>query len=91
MPYSKGFQKRETPLPMSRGLKRTLGSLLTVIVLYSLLGFFILPGVALRITNQQLANYATVPAKLERLEFNPYTLELTLWDLNIGTDRKSVV
>lgn len=91
MPYSKGFQKRETPLPMSRGLKRTLGSLLTVIVLYSLLGFFILPGVALRITNQQLANYATVPAKLERLEFNPYTLELTLWDLNIGTPGKEQV
>ncbi|RMV76632.1 hypothetical protein ALP07_04631, partial [Pseudomonas savastanoi pv. glycinea] len=91
MPYSKGFQKRETPLPMSRGLKRTLGSLLTVIVLYSLLGFFILPGVALRITNQQLANYATVPAKLERLEFNPYTLELTLWGLNIGTPGKEQV
>ncbi|KPB34391.1 Uncharacterized protein AC515_2626 [Pseudomonas savastanoi pv. phaseolicola] len=76
---------------MSRGLKRTLGSLLTVIVLYSLLGFFILPGVALRITNQQLANYATVPAKLERLEFNPYTLELTLWGLNIGTPGKEQV
>ncbi|MFH7489566.1 hypothetical protein, partial [Pseudomonas syringae group genomosp. 7] len=79
MPYSKGFQKRATPLPISRGLKRTLGSLMSVIVLYSLLVFFILPGVALRIANQQLPNYATVPAKLERLEFNPYTLELTLW------------
>ncbi|EPN70868.1 hypothetical protein A234_22153, partial [Pseudomonas syringae pv. actinidiae ICMP 19101] len=31
---------------MSKGLKRTFGSLLAVIVLYSLLGFFILPGVA---------------------------------------------
>ncbi len=91
MPYSKGFQKRETPLPMSRGLKRTLGSLLAVIALYSLLGFFILPGVALRIANQQLANYATVPAKLERLEFNPFTLELTLWGLNIGTPGKEQV
>ncbi|CZT30620.1 hypothetical protein PCPL58_4164 [Pseudomonas cerasi] len=91
MSYSKGFQKRETPLPMSRGLKRTLGSLLAVIALYSLLGFFILPGVALRIANQQLANYATVPAKLERLEFNPFTLELTLWGLNIGTPGKEQV
>ncbi|WP_122848395.1 DUF748 domain-containing protein, partial [Pseudomonas viridiflava] len=70
---------------MSRGLKITFGSLLTVIVLYSLLGFFILPGIALRIANQQLANYSTAPAKIERLEFNPYTLELTLWGLNIGT------
>ncbi|WP_122556412.1 DUF748 domain-containing protein [Pseudomonas viridiflava] len=70
---------------MSRGLKITFGSMLTVIVLYSLLGFFILPGIALRIANQQLANYSTAPAKIERLEFNPYTLELTLWGLNIGT------
>ncbi|WP_449117149.1 DUF748 domain-containing protein [Pseudomonas viridiflava] len=70
---------------MSRGLKITFGSLLTVIVLYSLLGFFILPGIALRIANQQLANYSTAPAKIERLEFNPYTLKLTLWGLNIGT------
>lgn len=69
---------------MSRGLKITFGSLLSVVVLYSLLGFFILPGIALRVANQQLANYSTAPAKIERLEFNPYTLELTLWGLNIG-------
>ncbi|KPW37759.1 hypothetical protein ALP45_01349 [Pseudomonas coronafaciens pv. atropurpurea] len=91
MPYSKGFQKRETPLPMSRGLKYTLGSVLAVLALYSLLGFFILPGVALRVANQQLANYSTVPARLERLEFNPYTLELTLWGMNIGTPGKEQV
>ncbi|SDW20740.1 protein of unknown function [Pseudomonas syringae] len=91
MPYSKDLQKRETSLPMSRGLKYTLGSVLAVLVLYSLLGFFILPGVALRIANQQLANYSTVPAKLERLEFNPYTLELTLWGLNIGTPGKEQI
>ncbi|KPW72814.1 Uncharacterized protein ALO76_05139, partial [Pseudomonas syringae pv. coriandricola] len=78
-------------MPMSRGLKYTLGSVLAVLVLYSLLGFFILPGVALRIANQQLANYSTVPAKLERLEFNPYTLELTLWGLNIGTPGKEQI
>lgn len=69
---------------MSKGLKRTLGTVLAVVVLYSLLGFFILPGVALRIANQQLANYATAPASLERLELNPYTLEVTLWGLKIG-------
>ncbi|WP_183136065.1 DUF748 domain-containing protein [Pseudomonas viridiflava] len=76
---------------MSRGLKITLGSLLTVFALYSLLGFFILPGVALRIANQQLAIYSTAPAKIERLEFNPYTLELTVWGLNIGTPGKEEI
>ncbi|TFZ32775.1 hypothetical protein EWW49_36005, partial [Pseudomonas syringae] len=71
MPYSKGFQKRETPLPMSRGLKRPLGPLLAVIALYSWLGFFILPGVALRIATQHPANSAPVPATPDRLAFNP--------------------
>ncbi|WP_397449882.1 DUF748 domain-containing protein [Pseudomonas sp. NA-150] len=69
---------------MPKGLKRAIGALLTVIALYSVLGFLILPGVALRIINQQLANYSTVPAKLDRLELNPYSLEVTLWGLNIG-------
>ncbi|NWB94185.1 DUF748 domain-containing protein [Pseudomonas agarici] len=69
---------------MPKGLKRALGALLTVLALYTVLGFFILPGVGLRIANQQLAHYATVPAKLQRLEFNPFSLELTLWGLNIG-------
>lgn len=69
---------------MPKGLKRAIGALLTVIALYSLLGFLILPGIALRIVNQQLANYSTVPAKLDRLELNPYSLEVTLWGLNIG-------
>ncbi|MCF5709409.1 DUF748 domain-containing protein [Pseudomonas syringae] len=91
MSYSKDLRKSETPLPMSRGLKITLGSLLTVFALYSLLGFFILPGVALRIANQQLAIYSTAPAKIERLEFNPYTLELTVWGLNIGTPGKEEI
>ncbi len=76
---------------MSKGLIRTIGTLLALFVLYSLLGFFILPGVALRIANQQLADYATVPTKLERLELNPYTLELTLWGLNIGEPGKEQI
>jgi uncharacterized protein involved in outer membrane biogenesis len=70
---------------MPKGLKRAICALLTVIALYSLLGFLILPGIALRIVNQQLATYSTVPATLGRLEINPYALEITLWGLNIGT------
>ncbi|WP_338526466.1 DUF748 domain-containing protein [Pseudomonas batumici] len=76
---------------MSKGLKRALGALLTVLALYAVLGFLILPGVGLRIANQQLANYATVPASLQRLEFNPFSLELTLWGLNIGQPGKEQV
>jgi len=76
---------------MSKGLKRALGALLTVLALYTVLGFLILPGIGLRIANQQLANYATVPASLQRLEFNPFSLELTLWGLNIGQPGKEQI
>jgi uncharacterized protein involved in outer membrane biogenesis len=76
---------------MPKGLKRAIGALLAVFALYSLLGFLILPGIALRVINQQLANYSTVPAKLDRLELNPYSLEVTLWGLNIGAPGKEDV
>ncbi|NBB13202.1 DUF748 domain-containing protein [Pseudomonas sp. SLFW] len=76
---------------MPKGLKRAIGALLAVFAIYSVLGFLILPGIALRVINQQLANYATVPARLDRLELNPYTLEVTLWGLNIGAPGKEQI
>ncbi|MFJ2549262.1 DUF748 domain-containing protein [Pseudomonas sp. NPDC087612] len=76
---------------MPKGLKRALGAMLAAVALYSLLGFLILPGVALRIANQQLTSYATVPAHLQRIELNPFSLELTLWGLQIGEPGKEQV
>ena len=76
---------------MLKGLIRAIGAVLIAIALYSVLGFLILPGIGLRIINQQLANYATVPAKLDRLEFNPFSLELTLWGLKVGEPGKEQV
>ncbi|MBT1264011.1 DUF748 domain-containing protein [Pseudomonas sp. VS40] len=76
---------------MPKGLIRAAGALLTALALYSLLGFLILPGIALRIANQQLANYATVPARIERIELNPFSLEVTAWGLQIGEPGKEQV
>ncbi|WP_439877783.1 DUF748 domain-containing protein [Pseudomonas prosekii] len=76
---------------MPKGLIRALGALLTALALYSLLGFLILPGIALRIANQQLANYATTPAHIQRIELNPFSLEVTLWGLIIGEPGKEQV
>ncbi|BAU76587.1 DUF748 domain-containing protein [Metapseudomonas furukawaii] len=72
---------------MYKGLKRAACALLIAVALYSLLGFLILPGIALRVANQQLAEYATVPARLERIQLNPFSLELTLWGLHLGEER----
>lgn len=76
---------------MYKGLIRVVGALLTALALYSLLGFLILPGIALRVANQQLANYATTPATIQRIELNPFSLEVTLWGLNIGEPGKEQV
>ncbi|WP_223515625.1 DUF748 domain-containing protein [Pseudomonas sp. GL-B-19] len=88
MPYSKALRFRQMKPHMPKGLIRAIGALLTALALYSLLGFLILPGIALRVANQQLANYATVPAHLQRIELNPFSLEVTLWGLVIGEPGK---
>lgn len=69
---------------MPNAMKRAFSGLMTALVVYCLLGFLILPGVAQRVVNQQLDEYATVPARLERIEFNPFSLELTLHNLRMG-------
>ncbi|MGZ0705533.1 DUF748 domain-containing protein [Pseudomonas piscis] len=76
---------------MTKGLIRATGALLTVLALYSLLGFLILPGIALRVANQQLANYATTPAHIQRIELNPFSLEVTVWGLSVGEPGKEQV
>lgn len=69
---------------MSNGMKRALVGLMSALICYCLLGFLTLPGVAQRLINQQLVQYATVPAELERIEFNPFSLKLTLFNLRLG-------
>jgi len=69
---------------MPKGLKPALATLAIAPALYSLLGFLVLPGVALQAINRQLPRFVTQPAGLERLEFNPFTLELTLHRLRLG-------
>ena len=69
---------------MPKGLKRGLAAVVLVPLLYALLGFFLLPWLGLKLANQKLTEYATVPASLERIELNPFSLELTLHNLRIG-------
>jgi uncharacterized protein involved in outer membrane biogenesis len=91
VPYSKALRFRQMKPHMPKGLIRAIGALLTALALYSLLGFLILPGIALRVANQQLANYATVPARIQRIELNPFSLEVTLWGLIVGEPGKEQV
>ncbi|MEH6565598.1 MAG: DUF748 domain-containing protein [Halopseudomonas sp.] len=59
-------------------------SCLIISFAYTVIGFLVLPGVALHVINQQLDKYANLPAHLSRVEFNPFSMEATLWDLHVG-------
>lgn len=61
-----------------------------LLLLYAWAGFLLLPAVGLRLINQQLAHYSTEPARLERLEFNPFTLQLDAWHLRIGEQEETL-
>ena len=69
---------------MSKGFKRLFITLISALAVYSWLGFLLIPSVALKVMNQQLGIYAKAPAHLYRLEFNPFTFELSAWDFQLG-------
>lgn len=71
---------------MLKFLKRLCVVLLASLSLYSLLGFWVLPKTALYFANQQLPHYATLPAQIRDITFNPFTLKLTVSGLQLGTD-----
>lgn len=71
--------------------KTLLISLVAALTLYALLGFVLLPAIALHLVNKQLEQRATVPAQLDDIKFNPFTLELTLHDLHIGEPQQPEV
>src|SRR5690606_24300593 len=69
---------------MSKGLIRSGWLLLFELLFYSMISFLILHVIVLRTANQQLAHYATVPATLERLAFNTFTMTLYLHYMRLG-------
>lgn len=64
--------------------KTVLVSLLVAVFAYSLIGILLLPAIVLHVANQQLNALSNAPARLERVEFNPFSFETTLWNLHIG-------
>ncbi|HET8704803.1 MAG TPA: hypothetical protein VFM46_00765, partial [Pseudomonadales bacterium] len=63
---------------LSKKQKLGLGVIALTPALYAAAGFWLLPRLALSLINQELKQYSQVPAQLDRVEFNPFTLELTL-------------
>ena len=69
---------------MLKAFKRLAITLISLLAIYSWLGFLLVPSIALKATNDQLDIYANSPANLQRLEFNPFTFELNAWGFHIG-------
>lgn len=61
-----------------------------LLVLYSWLGFLLVPAIALNLINQKLAEFSSEPARLQRLEFNPFNLKLDAWRLQIGDNNDTI-
>lgn len=77
--------------PIKRRLFTSAKRLLAAVGLYALLGFLLLPYVARYGVNYLLAEKATVPASLARIQFNPFTLELSLHGLRVGASDTETV
>lgn len=71
---------------MSFKAKSLITKLLAALVVYSAVGFWLLPGLALDVVNKQLAKRLTVPARLASLDFNPFTLELKAGAWYVGNE-----
>lgn len=65
--------------------------LVLVLFIYSLLGALVLPAVILHNVNQQLSTLSNQAAKLQRVEFNPFNLQLILHDFHLGDDPTPVL
>ena len=74
---------------MPKGLKRATSALLIAFALYSLLGFLILPGIGLRIANQQLeASVAPQPCLAQDKDLHQARLHLALVGSGFTTEIK---
>ncbi|WP_320171720.1 DUF748 domain-containing protein [Maridesulfovibrio sp.] len=56
----------------------------TVLVFYTLIGFFLIPFTARKVAVSKLPELLHRPVSIERVDFNPYTLRLQIGGLSIG-------
>lgn len=75
---------------MRKFLKGLGWALPCLFALYCWLGFLAIPSLGLVVGNQLLARYSTEAASLQRLELNPLSLELCLWQLQIGDAKPEI-
>ena len=78
---------QETPKPRFFTLKRLgigLGTILAIVVLFGLLGYYWLPGFAKSQLEQRLSELLERPVTVRSIEVKPYTLEFALIGFRVG-------
>lgn len=71
-------------LHVPKGVKRIGFGLFIALLLYVLLGFWALPHAARSFLNGYLQDHVRVPANIARIELNPFTGELGVYDFKVG-------
>lgn len=69
---------------MRKALVRSLYTLICLALFYVWAGFLAIPSAGLFVSNLLLERYVDGPARLQRMEFNPLSLELRLWQFSAG-------
>ena len=65
--------------------------LLSIFLIYSLLGFFLIPYIAKDQIIKNLDNLLIYKSKLEKISFNPYTLNLKLYGFSISNSNEKLI
>ena len=70
-------------IDIPRRLKIPLFGIFGVIVLYTMIGFLVLPMVAKSILTEQLSDLLKRPVSIEKVKANPYVLSVTIKGLDV--------
>ncbi|HTT77644.1 MAG TPA: DUF748 domain-containing protein, partial [Candidatus Binataceae bacterium] len=79
----KSWRERAIAISQIRWLRRTVISIATALILFTIVGFFIIPLVVRHILKVDVAHSLTRPVDAGKITFNPYTLRLEVSHLHV--------
>ncbi|HUN58919.1 MAG TPA: DUF748 domain-containing protein [Candidatus Binataceae bacterium] len=80
----KSWRERAIALGHIRWLRRTVIGVAIALILFTILGFFIIPAVLRHVLKVQVAQSLARPVDVGEITFNPYTLRLEVDQLHVG-------
>jgi hypothetical protein len=81
---SKSWRERAIAIGHIRWLRRTVIGIAITLILFTILGFFVIPAVLRHVLKVQVAQSLARPVNVGEITFNPYTLRLEVSQLHVG-------